>query len=420
LSQSRLAAKRPVAYEIQTVSPPSIPPASRAFYRPELDGLRFFAFLAVFASHTLLQIGEGEHHRRLSGAVVTAIRTLKTGGGFGVDLFFVLSAYLITELLQRERRARGTVDVRAFYVRRVLRIWPLYFAFLALAYALTFVVPTEQMTWRHLLGFALLCGNWAYLISPVATVAAPLWSVSLEEQFYLLWPVVMRNGSTRRLIRIALGLVAFGIVVRLGLGIVGVSGQWIAKNSFTRVDGIAAGILLAAGLDGRLPRLGNGARSAVFAGSILTLLVVAAGVHVLHGAAFVVHQALGWPLAAAGCAGIVVSVLGADAPLAGLLASAPVIYLGRISYGLYVFHELGLLCASAIAGRGDSPRSWLVHAGLAFFLTMAMAATSYRWLEGPFLRLKERRFTRVHSRPRGLVGLWGGRGDVAPEATVGH
>jgi peptidoglycan/LPS O-acetylase OafA/YrhL len=375
--------------------------ARSAFYRPELDGLRLFAFLSVYMSHTLLLGNPGERHRHLSDAAATVLGTLKTAGGFGVDLFFVLSAYLITELLLRERRTRHAVDVGAFYVRRLLRIGPLYFSFLALAYALSFVSRHEQLTWRDLLGFALLCGNWTCLIHPVATIAAPLWSVAVEEQFYLVWPWIVRRSPAPRLVRIAMGLVAFGVALRLGLGLEGVKGVWISKSSFTRVDGIAAGVLLAATLDGRLPRLGRGQRTFLFVASTVTLLCVAHGFRTLTGTLWVLHQALGWPLAAAGCAGIVVSLLGADTPLARLLSSAPVVYLGRISFGLYVFHELGLWCADAVFPPfGVSVWSWLAHALLALVLTVAMAASSYRWLERPFLRLKESRFTRVSSRPR--------------------
>jgi peptidoglycan/LPS O-acetylase OafA/YrhL len=382
------------------------PPApAQSFYRPELDGLRFFAFFSVFLSHTVLQAGDGEQHHRLPGAVAMAIRTLRISGAFGVDLFFVLSGYLITELLLRERRNRSRVDIKAFYIRRLLRIGPLYFTFLAIAYALSFFWPGEAMTWKHLLGFALVCGNWVCIMHPVATVAAPLWSVSVEEQFYLLWPRVMRDAPTQRLVKIAVGLVVLGITVRAGLGIAGIGGEWVTKNSFTRIDGLAAGIILAATLDGRLPQLDAETRGRILAASLATLLVVAFGINVLKGPALALHQTLGWSIGALGCAGIVIALLGADSPIARFLGSPPVVYLGRLSYGLYVFHELGLLFAKAMLPRDNrSAWTWIAQAGLGFVLTMALAAASYRWLEGPFLRLKERYFTRVRSRPSILPG----------------
>ena len=99
--------------------------APKTFYRPELDGLRFFAFLAVYVNHTVI-FGVTGHHQSVPDWVAHGMGVLGTAGSFGVDLFYVLSSYLTTELLLRERRVRGALDVRAFYVRRVLRIWPLY------------------------------------------------------------------------------------------------------------------------------------------------------------------------------------------------------------------------------------------------------------------------------------------------------
>jgi peptidoglycan/LPS O-acetylase OafA/YrhL len=103
------------------------PRNTATFYRPELDILRFIAFLAVFTSHAvdyplsfLLQ-----HHVPLFAA--SSLLAIAHGGPYGVDVFFVLSAYLITELLLREKRATGGLRVPAFYVRRALRIWPVYF-----------------------------------------------------------------------------------------------------------------------------------------------------------------------------------------------------------------------------------------------------------------------------------------------------
>ncbi len=103
-------------------------------------------------------------------------------GGYGVDLFLVLSAYLITELLQREYQARGFIDIKAFYLRRILRIWPLYFTFLAIAAIFPFILPDQKFGIEYLAAFSGreldLQLSWISGIDRRASV-----SVSLEEQF---------------------------------------------------------------------------------------------------------------------------------------------------------------------------------------------------------------------------------------------
>src|SRR5258708_977456 len=99
--------------------------SSSRFYLPELDGLRFFAFLAVFLSH-VAAFSNGANE-----AKPAIIQIFNMIGRFGVDLFFALSAYLLTVLMIREKDRFGSLDVRAFYMRRMLRIWPLYFAWIA-------------------------------------------------------------------------------------------------------------------------------------------------------------------------------------------------------------------------------------------------------------------------------------------------
>src|SRR3954469_14437430 len=100
------------------------------FYLPELDLLRFFAFLMVFSSHAVP--GEESFYSQLHipGPLAKSLVALAAGGAWGVDLFFTLSAYLITTLLLREKSSCGRINVGAFYLRRALRIWPLYFGFL--------------------------------------------------------------------------------------------------------------------------------------------------------------------------------------------------------------------------------------------------------------------------------------------------
>jgi peptidoglycan/LPS O-acetylase OafA/YrhL len=167
------------------------------FYHPELDALRFFAFLMVFLHHAFPHQPEFWTKLGVPSVLATALAGIGATGAFGVSLFFVLSAYLITELLLREKEQVGSLDVKSFYVRRILRIWPLYFFFLALAVALQWVVPGQHMGWRAGLAFSALAGNWYIVfIGFPSSVIFPLWSVSIEEQFYLTWPLVVRRASS--------------------------------------------------------------------------------------------------------------------------------------------------------------------------------------------------------------------------------
>src|SRR5215831_4185884 len=108
---------------------PDRPNASQSFYRPELDGLRFFAFLFVFITHAFSDDATVYVARGVPWWIAHLAARLAHIGRYGVPLFFVLSSYLITELLIRESRLRGRIDVPRFYARRALRIWPLYFVF---------------------------------------------------------------------------------------------------------------------------------------------------------------------------------------------------------------------------------------------------------------------------------------------------
>jgi peptidoglycan/LPS O-acetylase OafA/YrhL len=120
--------------------------AARRFYRPELDALRFFAFLAVLVHH-------GPSSTGLFGLASSA-------GGFGLSMFFLLSAYLITELLLREREQTGTVAWNLFFTRRALRIWPLYYAFLTAALLIGLIPPHRFWVSRSgLAGMSLFVAN---------------------------------------------------------------------------------------------------------------------------------------------------------------------------------------------------------------------------------------------------------------------
>ena len=399
MDSSSSALTAPVATLMSTTADERAGARAGRFYRPELDGLRFFAFVAVYMEHTLGN-GLGASHRHIPVWAGEAIAAVGVAGTFGVDLFFVLSSYLITELLLRERIALGVLDVKAFYIRRMLRIWPLYIFFVFVAYAIAFLVPGEGLTWKHVLGYLFFVGNWTYFLMPVNTVAGPLWSVALEEQFYLIWPWVVRKLPARRLAVCAAALIVLATLMRLLMGIVHPDQDWVSKNSFTRVDGIAVGALLAVGLRGGVPSLGSFARAALLASCVAVLLAVAYTFGLFNLPVALVPLMLGWPIAALACGGIVYCVIGSSGPFFAPLRSTPLVYLGRISFGLYVYHELVLKLGELVFPHRDtSPAHMLAYWAFGLLVTIPVAAASYRWLELPFLRLKRARFTRVESRP---------------------
>ena len=167
-------------------------------------------------------------------------------GAYGVDLFFALSAYLITSLLLRERAATGALDLRGFYVRRILRIWPLYLAFVAFAAIMAMMIPQQQLPMRYVIGYCLLAGNWVYVFHGLpASFAIPLWTVSIEEQFYLAWPLALRKATVQTMAAIAAGLLLVANVWRVWLAISAAPIDAMEYNTFTRLDPIALGILIA-------------------------------------------------------------------------------------------------------------------------------------------------------------------------------
>jgi peptidoglycan/LPS O-acetylase OafA/YrhL len=377
--------------------PPSAEIQSQAqrFYRPELDTLRFFAFFGVFVFHAAPRTMDFYAAAGLPSWLSKLLISVFGAGAYGVDLFFALSAYLITSLLLRERAATGAVDLRGFYARRILRIWPLYLAFVAFAAVMAMAIPGQYLPWRYVAGFCLLSGNWVYAFYGLpASIAIPLWTVSIEEQFYLLWPLALRRASSQTIGAIAVGLLLVANFWRVALAIAGAPTEHMEYNTFTRLDPIALGILIAL-FGHNLPRLRRGHRIALLLGGVVTWVAIyalGAGDNPQNASSW--RQALGHPLTALASAAILFSAMGSLHPF---LRNRVLLYLGKISYGLYVLHEFAHFCAMRLA-PASTPLAVLAQSIVALAFTVLLAAASYRWLESPFLRLKER-FAHVQSRP---------------------
>jgi peptidoglycan/LPS O-acetylase OafA/YrhL len=353
------------------------------FYRPELDVLRFCAFLLVFLYHGL-DVNSG-----LLGA-------LRISGALGVCLFFLLSAYLITELLEREKKQSGAIHLRAFYIRRGLRIWPLYFTVLIFDYLLQRHLNPGVFTSSRLLAFFLVAGNW-YVAhhGPTETISTPLWSISVEEQFYILWPsarkYLHRPGSVLfSLAMFAIAYLAIAYLCRVGSDVTNTI--WV--NSFVQFQFFSSGALLALALRGRAPKFHPLVRVILFLAGLTILGAAQCIFQVKEGPALGAFHlvAPGYLCANIGCVLLFFSFLG-EARLGKL---RPLVYLGKISFGLYVFHwmmlRISIHTLQHLLSSHQIARTMAnaLEVALAFVLTVLLASISYRFFESPILRYKKR------------------------------
>ena len=379
--------------------PPAVARSKGSFFRPELDLLRFAAFSLVFIHHGFA-LTQQIPMRGLASEIVEVIRY---ASGYGLCLFFLLSSYLITEIVLRERESTGTIHIKAFYVRRILRIWPLYSVFLLIGFVVGQIFMSLHISPGFVLQYVFLMGNYAFYHESTGNPIGPLWSISVEEQFYLCWPFLAMRFGRRGLLILSAVLIPVAIVWSGWLTAYAVHpGFAIWTNSITEFECFAVGALLAIAMHGRTWRIHPGYRIGLMVAG-LSCWVVSDGVfHFKRGELLadrqMVPHVLGFQLIIGGCALLFLSILGQ--PLRSWCK--PLTYLGRISYGLYVFHILAFYVAlrvvQAKAFEHLSHGAWenVLVAVIAFAITVVLANCSYQFYEKRFLRLKDR-FTFVQT-----------------------
>jgi peptidoglycan/LPS O-acetylase OafA/YrhL len=389
-------------------------------YFPALDGLRFVAFGLVFLFHRgIPQIATAINaiSRQAGYKPVTAAKapwsvgdSVLDNGWIGVQFFFILSGFLITTLLLREESRFGKIDLRAFWMRRILRIWPLYYLIVALTF---FVLPwldgawgtvaTRELWSRHLVPFLVFGGNWSMaLLGPVPYDAiSVLWSVCVEEQFYILCPMLIAFVRPENRVRLVVGLMLLGVAGRVITAmaleqrvVTPVFFQW---STITQLDTLLSGVLLALLRERLTPKWEGSGRF------LLSLALVLLGIGLLakpglgHGS--VAGRALDF--VAIWVVGVfAVSLAATNRGFVSRALSYPrIVWLGRISYGLYMYHEIAFfLQRKLFEFVGWFPYQEAVAPLASMALTVGLAAASYKYVEQPFLR-KKMRWSRVESRP---------------------
>jgi peptidoglycan/LPS O-acetylase OafA/YrhL len=356
-----------------------------------LDGLRGLAILLVAAYHFGLPYLE--RFKEPGDAIIAGL----VGWGWsGVDLFFVLSGYLITSILLDTKHADNYLQ--SFFARRLLRIFPLYYAFLAFWF---WVLPLFELVSANsapaVFGFHQQAWYWTYsqnianALGRYVPGLGHFWSLAIEEQFYLVWPcVVLGVRGPRRLLVWSLGLAGLAMLLRV-LAVWLEAGPEVAyRLTVCRMDALLAGASVSAATRAGLhPILVRRARAIVL-GSALALAILAAfseGLLRTHP----LTQTAGFSLFAVAFTGLLVLALQGQG-VSKVLSVAWLRSLGKYSYGVYVFHwPIALFGAIALrrAGVLDSRLSHVAFVPAGILMTYILARISWWLLEAPFLAYKD-------------------------------
>ena len=314
---------------------------------PSLDGLRAISIALVVAGHW----AELRYHSDVAGAFAN----------LGVRIFFIISGYLITSLLLREHEKTASIGLREFYARRAYRILPAAMVFMLPVFSIFW----HELRWYHMMAAALYVANFDFAHP---WFLGHLWSLSVEEQFYFLWPGVLKRWFRHRVL-LLLGMVAFAPLYRVGCHFLGMHGR--ADETFPAVaDILAVGSLLAI-VAARMPRIR--ARWAAFL--IMPVILVPIYVGMLRFHITLILLFVLWPVMHVSIALLLLHVI--ERPY-WILNWKPVVWLGKISYSLYLWQQLFVF--------GTHGRPWYF-----VFFAVGLASVSYYLVEQPVLRVREKR-----------------------------
>lgn len=355
-------------------------------YIPALDGLRGIAILVVMAFNG--------HFFGMQGGFV------------GVDIFFVLSGFLITSLLVQDYRRTFRIGLKNFYFRRALRLLPALFALMLFCVLFVLILQPDKVsnTLKGVLYTMFYVANWAQS-PPMEAGIGPLshaWSLSVEEQFYIVWPLILlgllRIKSKGVVLAILISLISVSVAINIWL--------WQSQVPFLRMYfgsdtrshelliGCVAALLMSWGVFQNAQHLRGAFHAAAifsFVGIVLSLFLIR------HNTAFVYNG--GFALISIGTAILILDMLLFPSMLSRGFEFAPLVWIGKISYGLYLWHY-PIFEATRRLLEGRVPP--LVYQITGVVTTVVVATASFYLLEKPFLKLR-RRFSTENTGGPGLI-----------------
>jgi peptidoglycan/LPS O-acetylase OafA/YrhL len=358
-----------------------------AIYFPNLNGLRFIAAGMVIVHHI-------EQIKSLFylDSYWDKIPFVNLIGKLGVYLFFVLSGFLITYLLLSEERKTRTINIKKFYIRRILRIWPLYFLIIFLAIVILpniniFILPDygKDVIYSNLylkiFLYVILFPNLVLTMLGMVPFASHTWSIGTEEQFYIIWPVLFKRIKKYRL---SLMILIVFFYFFMGEFLMSDFSKHIPFKDIIqpywgtfRIDCMAIGGFFGIVLFQKNRLLKVFLNTTFFYITIVsTILFMALDIY-LHT---IIYSIL---------FGILILNFSSNRELKISLENSTLNYLGKISYGLYMFHPIGIFLALHIAQLMHFTTNWILYP-FSFIITIIIATLSYRYFESIFLKFKSR------------------------------
>ena len=337
-----------------------------------LDGIRALAIIAVIWHHSSgVDPFDSEFFQR---------------GYLGVDLFFLLSGFLITHLLIKEKRKTGKISIKKFYMRRTLRIFPLYYTYIALFGVLTYVNNRESFGdyVESLPYYLLYISNWAP--DHIWHFFHRAWSLAVEEQFYLFWPILIGFLGFLIPARAIIILVTLSLIIFTGiLGDQLIEAARIAVPFRTILIGCLLAIVLnnSKGYGFVTPYMNKRWHSALWLTLLVTFIFIQSG-PILDYAQLTVHLLMALFLGSC--------IVQENNVLAGLLKQKILVTIGIVSYGIYILH--GQFWGATQSIVRNLPVDYLAQSKISFFivfmaLSLIVALFSFHFFESQFLKLKK-------------------------------